>query len=82
VPVRPHDPADPTRTHAELVAAALERAVPAGARVLVDAAAHPDPVDWLLAPLAAGGSIVLCGHLNSDRLAGRVAAERVTVSLT
>jgi hypothetical protein len=47
---------------------------------LVDAAAHPDPVDWLLAPLAAGASTVLCGQLDRGRLADRVAAERVTVT--
>ena len=31
-----------------------------GDRVLLDADALPDPVDWLLAPLAAGASVVLC----------------------
>ncbi|MBO0869509.1 MAG: TIGR03089 family protein [Micromonosporaceae bacterium] len=50
-------------------------------RVLVDAAAYPDPVDWLLAPLAAGASIVLCGHLDPARLPARRAAERVTLVL-
>jgi uncharacterized protein (TIGR03089 family) len=53
----------------------------AGDRVLIDAAAHPDPVDWLLAPLAAGASIVLCGHLDRAKLARRVKEERVTVTL-
>jgi uncharacterized protein (TIGR03089 family) len=85
-PVRPGDPAlsDPAGvalTHAALVALARERAaalgIPAGARVLVDAAAHPEPVDWLLAPLSVGGSIVLCGHLDPGALDARVAAERV-----
>ncbi len=49
-----------------------------GDRVLIDVAAHPDPVDWLLAPLAARASTVLCGHFDAGRLAARVAAERVT----
>ena len=49
-----------------------------GDRVLIDVATHPDPVDWLLAPLAARASTVLCGHFDPDRLAARVAAERVT----
>ena len=38
----------------------------AGGRVLIDADAHPDPVDWLLAPLAAGASIVLCRNTGRD----------------
>lgn len=50
-------------------------------RVLVDATRHPDPVDWLLAPLTAGATIVLCGALDHDRLTDRAAAEKVTVTL-
>ncbi|HEX2357641.1 MAG TPA: TIGR03089 family protein [Micromonosporaceae bacterium] len=74
------------KTHAELCLAAVERAaalgIGAGRRVLIDANAHPDPIDWLLAPLAAGASIVLCGHMDPGKLADRAAAERVTVILT
>jgi len=51
-----------------------------GDRVLVDAAAHPDPREWLVGPLAAGASVVLCGNLDRSKLADRVAAEQVTVS--
>ncbi|HEY2948139.1 MAG TPA: TIGR03089 family protein [Micromonosporaceae bacterium] len=72
-------------SHAELCAAAVERAaelgVEPGVRVLVDAEAHPDPLDWLLAPLAVGGSIVLCGNLDRVRLADRMAAEKAAVTL-
>jgi hypothetical protein len=50
--------------------------------VLIDAAAHPDPLDWLLAPLAAGASIVLCGELDPARVTDRMAAERVNVRLS
>jgi uncharacterized protein (TIGR03089 family) len=50
-----------------------------GDRVLIDARRHPDPRDWLVGPLAAGASIVLCGHLDQAKLAERIAAERVTV---
>jgi len=57
---------------------AAEWGIGAGDRVLVDAASHPDPVDWLLAPLAAKATTVLCGHLDPDRVAARVATERVT----
>ncbi|WP_329107515.1 TIGR03089 family protein [Micromonospora sp. NBC_01699] len=56
--------------------------ITAGARVLIDAATHPDPVDWLLAPLVAGASVVLCGNLDRARLAGRLASERVTLDLS
>ncbi|MEV4757488.1 TIGR03089 family protein [Micromonospora sp. NPDC049559] len=70
---------------ADLVARATARAAEfglgAGDRVLVDAARHPDPVDWLLAPLTAGASIVLCGHLDPARLAGRRDSEKVTAEL-
>ncbi|MDG4789691.1 TIGR03089 family protein [Micromonospora sp. WMMD1102] len=61
---------------------ATELGIDAGDRVLVDAARHPDPVDWLLAPLAAGASTVLCGNLDPARLDDRAAAEKVTVRLT
>lgn len=47
-----------------------------GDRVLVDAGAgHLQPVTWLLAPLAAGATILLAANLDLDRLA---AAEGVT----
>jgi uncharacterized protein (TIGR03089 family) len=49
-----------------------------GDRVLVDAAAHDHPVTWLLAPLAAGASVVLCANLDPSKVAARTAAERVT----
>jgi uncharacterized protein (TIGR03089 family) len=65
-----------------LCADAAQRAtklgIGAGDRMLVDAATHPDPVDWLLAPLAARASTVLCGHLDPARLDARVVTERVT----
>src|SRR5205085_12080965 len=52
-------------------------------RVLVDehAAAQAGPVAWLLAPLAAGASVVLCRHPDPAGLAARAAAERVTATL-
>jgi uncharacterized protein (TIGR03089 family) len=85
VPVRPADPATPERSHAQLCRAAADRAaglgITPGARVLVDVAAHRDPADWLLAPLLAGASTVLCGNLDPARLPDRIAAERVTVTV-
>jgi uncharacterized protein (TIGR03089 family) len=57
---------------------AAELGLEPGDRVLIDVATHPDPVDWLLAPLAARTSTVLCGHFDPGRLTARVAAERVT----
>jgi uncharacterized protein (TIGR03089 family) len=49
-----------------------------GDRLLVDASEHEEPVQWLLAPLAAGASIVLCANLDRDRLDARIASEGVT----
>jgi uncharacterized protein (TIGR03089 family) len=49
-----------------------------GDRVLIDASQHEQPVQWLLAPLAAGASIVLCANPDRDRLAARAESERVT----
>ncbi|PZF99445.1 TIGR03089 family protein, partial [Micromonospora deserti] len=57
---------------AELVARAAARATELGLtaddRVLVDTAAHPDPVDWLLAPLIARATLVLCANLDPTLL--------------
>jgi uncharacterized protein (TIGR03089 family) len=55
----------------------------AGDRVLVDepTAVEAGPVAWLLAPLAAGASLVLCRHPVEDLLEHRAATERVTATL-
>lgn len=50
----------------------------AGDRVLVDAASHEHPLRWLLAPLAAGASVVLCANLDPRVVAARTAREGVT----
>ncbi|MGN9913340.1 TIGR03089 family protein [Phytohabitans sp. LJ34] len=60
---------------------AAELGLNAGDRVLVDAARHPDPLDWLLAPLAGGATLVLCGALDPAKVDDRVAAEKVTTRL-
>jgi len=69
-----------TVSHADLVARAIARAdetgLTPGARVLIEAEATPDPLDWLLAPLAGGASVVLCRHLDPARLDARLGAER------
>ncbi|MBY8872159.1 TIGR03089 family protein [Micromonospora sp. PLK6-60] len=69
---------------AALLARAASRAAGLGPgdRVLVDVAAHPDPVDWLLAPLTVGASIVACANLDHSRLAARSATEKVTRTLS
>jgi uncharacterized protein (TIGR03089 family) len=75
-------PAPAALTHAEAVRAAAAGAaalgIGAGDRVLVDAAAYPDPVDWLLTPLVAGATTVLCAHLDTAGVVARASAERVT----
>ncbi len=55
----------------------------AGDRVLVDerTATEAGPVAWLLAPLSAGASLVLCRNAIPDVLAHRAAIERVTATL-
>jgi uncharacterized protein (TIGR03089 family) len=72
---------------AGLVATARELAgrlgLAAGDRVLVDdrTAAEAGPVAWLLAPLAAGASVVLSRGGDPQRLPRRAAEERVTATL-
>jgi uncharacterized protein (TIGR03089 family) len=53
-----------------------------GDRVLVDdrVAAEAGPVAWLLAPLGAGASIVLCRNADPAALPARAASERVTAA--
>jgi uncharacterized protein (TIGR03089 family) len=81
--LRPGDAASPDGTTyaqwsdiAHSIAASLQ--LRPGDRVLVDAADHEQPVQWLLAPLAAGASIVLCANLDREALDARIAAEGVT----
>lgn len=49
-----------------------------GDRLLVDAAEHEHPASWLLAPLVAGASVVLCANLDPAVVRARSAAEGVT----
>jgi uncharacterized protein (TIGR03089 family) len=85
-PVTQDAAAVPGSTHRELVARAGARAaelgIGTGDRVLISAEAYPEFLDWLLAPLAAGASIVLCGQPDPDRMTKRAVAERVTVTLS
>lgn len=66
---------DGTR-HSDLIAAAARRGVPTGARVLIDVDTLTDPVDWLVAPLVAGASMVLCRNLDPDIVPARLITER------
>jgi len=78
--------AEPGEGDAELLARAEARAaelcLTPGDRLLVDTGRYPDPVDWLLAPLTAGASLVACANLDAARLDSRTAAEHVTRALT
>ncbi len=93
-PYVPPDPASPglvagglELTLGGLVGAAEELAgrlgIATGDRVLVDdrTAAEAGPVAWLLAPLTAGASLVLCRHPDPAALRGRAESERVTATL-
>lgn len=81
----PDDLATPDLRHRDLCRRAADRAsalrISPGARVLIDVDAHPDPLDWLLAPLLARASTVLCARLDPAAASGRVEAERVTLTL-
>jgi hypothetical protein len=57
--------------------------IAAGDRLLLDdqAALEAGPVAWLLAPLAAGASLVLVRSPAADALARRAESERVTATL-
>jgi uncharacterized protein (TIGR03089 family) len=87
-PVDPHATAvfgeEGSLSYADLAEAATARAaeleITGADRVLVDAASTHTP-EWLLVPLAVGASLVLCRNLDPAKVAERVAAERVTVSL-
>ena len=74
-------------TAGDLVEVALRRADELGLLPgdrLLSAAGWAGPADWvdgLLAPLAAGATVVLCAHPDLAALAGRAAAERVTATL-
>lgn len=87
-PVDPNDRAlagPVEESHLSVCQAAAERAaelgIKSGDRVLVDARAYPDPADWLLAPLIAGASIVLCDNLDPAKVESRTESERVTIRL-
>jgi uncharacterized protein (TIGR03089 family) len=62
-------------THGQLLAAAASRGAPRHARLLIDGDARPHPVDWLLAPLVVGSSVVLCRNLDPAALERRLAGE-------
>lgn len=65
-------------THGALAERARRHGVPPGARVLIDGDATPDPAFWLVAPLVAGATVVLCRNLDPARREARLVAERAT----
>ncbi|MDG4807975.1 TIGR03089 family protein [Micromonospora sp. WMMD1120] len=77
---RPQPGPGPTDAHllARAEARATELGIEPGARILVDTARYPDPVDWLLAPLTRAATVVLCANLAQDKLPTRLATEKVT----
>ncbi|MFY1626750.1 TIGR03089 family protein [Micromonospora sp. WMMD723] len=67
---------------AEADARATALGISPGDRLLVDAAVHPDPRDWLLAPLLRRATIVLTGNADRSRFPSRADTERTTHTLT
>jgi uncharacterized protein (TIGR03089 family) len=57
---------------------AKARGIEPGDRILIDTADCEEPLIWLMAPLTAGASIVLCTNLDRSRLDDRMAAEEIT----
>jgi uncharacterized protein (TIGR03089 family) len=57
-------------------ARAAELGLTAGTRVLISIADHPQPMDWLVAPLVAGCTLVAVAHADSSTLDARAATER------
>jgi uncharacterized protein (TIGR03089 family) len=84
-PAGPGDPALDAESHTGLLGRAAARAadlrIPPDARVLIDAGVHPDPVDWLLAPLVSRTSVVLCANADRDLLEERARSERAEILL-
>lgn len=76
-PAGPDDAAVLSRATAR----AAELGISAGDRVLIDARAYPDPVDWLYAPLVTGASIVLCANLDASKVDARRDTEKVSLVL-
>jgi uncharacterized protein (TIGR03089 family) len=70
-------------TQAALVAQGREHAARLGleadGRVLVDADVYPYPLDWLLAPLAVGSTLVLSTHTDPTKTESRTTTENATL---
>jgi uncharacterized protein (TIGR03089 family) len=70
--------------HATLLERARARAADlgiTGGRVLIDTDAYPYPLDWLLAPLSAGASVVLSVNTDLSKLPARGTAEQVDLTV-
>jgi uncharacterized protein (TIGR03089 family) len=50
-------------------------------RALINVDSHPDPFEWLVKPLAAGWSLVLCRNADAETRKRWAATERVTIEL-
>lgn len=82
-PIGQHDPAmadgsSYAQYGAVAAGVAQMHGIGAGDRVLIDSAASEHPLIWLLAPLSAGASLVLCANPDRSKLDERISAERVT----
>jgi uncharacterized protein (TIGR03089 family) len=71
-------------TQSDLAVHGLRRAgelgIAAGTRILISVDAHPGPLDWLVAPIMTGCTLVLCAnadHVTLDKWAAVERAQRV-----
>jgi uncharacterized protein (TIGR03089 family) len=74
------DPDGTSVTQRSLLTRARDRAEQLGiapqARVLIDADVYTYPLEWLLAPISVGASVVLSTHTDLKKLAARAEAEK------
>jgi hypothetical protein len=49
--------------------------------VIINVEAHRRPMDWLVAPIAAGTSLVLCHNTPAEKLEPRAMTEKATARL-
>jgi len=60
-------------------ARAAEWGITPGSRVLIGLSEHPQPMDWLIAPIVTGCSLVVCANTDVSTMERRAAVERAVL---